>query len=349
MTPILSVCIPTHTGRADYTMELLDTLQRAQQHVHGAVETIVVDDDSTDAADRLRARCQKLGVTYLRGPRSAGAKRNLAVEHACAELVLFIDSDCLATDTLLAAHLAAMRDAEPDVAGVVGLIQMDGEPTGVWHTIRGSHYHNPCFDYAHQYRHVGWGTTANLLVRRKVFRSVNGFDQSSYTAVGGEDVDLGLRISDAGYTWRTGPHALVIHRRDTITTLRQVTQRLFTYGRADTFLSHQHPHHQTLYVNPYAAAVLATISGRWHPTRMLARGALTAAAALVAEGVRRRYSSSSIYGDHTQRPDGTLREHALWVLTDSAFDAGILAESVRRGRPARAFHRFTYAPPKYFS
>ena len=65
----------------------------------------------------LERLCGSEDAIFLRGTRSAGAKRNLAAERATYDLLLFVDSDCLATESLLLHHLDALESADRDIAG----------------------------------------------------------------------------------------------------------------------------------------------------------------------------------------------------------------------------------------
>lgn len=348
--PVITVCIPTHAERGLYIDELLQSLRCSIEELGEPVEIIVVDSAASPESGTVEAASARHGARYLRGPISAGAKRNIAARAASARLLFFIDSDCLASRSTLVAHYRAISGAPETVAGIVGLTRMVGEETKVWHQIRGSQFHNPCFDFATRYTAVSWGTTANLLVRRDVFLKCGGFDESSFTSVGGEDVDLGLRISDAMYDWMTSADALVFHRRDNITQLRQIVRRLYTYGRADVFLGDRHPRFRTWHANPYAVGALVGLgmlaTGRARST--VPAGVLGASAMMVWEVYRRGRSVRSAYGDLDRAVVGSLCERARWVAVDSAFDAGILVESVRRGMPWRAFTRFDYADPDRF-
>ena len=251
--------------------ELLDTLAESATQTDRAVEIIVVDDSTGAEALRVEEKCAIMSARYLRGPRSAGLKRNLAAREARHSLLFFVDSDGLVTPATIAAHFRAIDAAPPEAAGVVGLIEMHGEVTGVWTTIEGTQFHNPCFDFANRYVEVGWGTTANLLVRREVFFEVGGFSTDAYTLVGGEDVDLGLRAAARGYRWITDQAALVLHRREPVRRVSHVLHRLFTYGRADVYLAHQFPQRRSFHFNPYSVGLVILLSisvSRRHALRL---------------------------------------------------------------------------------
>lgn len=354
----LSVCVPTHTGRGGLVADLLDLLVVAAFNVPEPIEILVVDDAEGDEAERLERKCDEVGARYLRGPRSAGRKRNLAAEQASHDLLFFVDSDCLVTSQTLAAHLNALRQAPEDVAGVVGLTVMDGPVTKVWRTIENTQFHNPCFDFAERYEQVGWGTTANLSVRRRVFLEAAGFPADIFTLVGGEDVDFGLRVTDLGYRWITSREALVLHRRGPISRLGQVFERLFTYGRADVYLADRYPGRRDLHPNGYGlAAALAAVAlltrGRWRRAAAAAV-VLVPMAALVREAWRRASSTATLYGERqrdgvqdTGGP-GQIGRHLKASVIDSVFDIGIAWEAIRRAKPLRTFVRFRYVDDTTF-
>src|SRR5262249_12806404 len=148
-------------------------------------------------------RCVERRARYLRGPRSAGAKRNVAGAAATEEILLFVDSDCIAQRSTIEEHLRVLRQAPADVAGVAGATRMTGRPKDSWGVLEYCQRYNTCFDFAELYQRVAWATTSNLSVRRPVFESVGGFDEATFTLAGGEDVDLGIRVTERGYRWVT--------------------------------------------------------------------------------------------------------------------------------------------------
>jgi glycosyltransferase involved in cell wall biosynthesis len=118
-TPLVSVIIPTF-NRA----HLLDqTLQSVINQSYQNWEAIVVDDGSEDETSMVVAQRQRneTRISYVirnRGPKGASSCRNLGLEHARGDYVVFLDSD-----DVLAAHCLEHRcDAivrMPDVDFVV--------------------------------------------------------------------------------------------------------------------------------------------------------------------------------------------------------------------------------------
>ena len=85
-------------------------------------------------------------------------------------------------------------------------------------------------------REVPWLTAACLLLRREAFERVAGFDERFFLYF--EDVDLSLRIREAGFSLIYFPEAIVIHRRGGSTSLFPLSvakeyrrSQLYFYGK----------------------------------------------------------------------------------------------------------------------
>jgi glycosyltransferase involved in cell wall biosynthesis len=350
----LTICIPTHRGRGRYVADLLVSLTVARRALSIPVEIIVVDDSPDPEFHALDHRCAELAVRHLRGPRPAGAKRNLAARKARFDVLLFVDSDCLATADLLSAHVEALRAAPSDVAGVVGRTIALDESRGTgprdWQPLDFSRW---CRAGAvPPAERVVWGPTSNLSIHRAVFLRLGGFDEGIFTPVGGEDVDLGARVCDIGYRWIIGPEAVVLHRRDASGRLTQILNKQFMYGRADVFLTSRHRGRRDWRANPFAFGVVAGLiclpfTG---PAPLLGGLAVLGpplvylAVDLARRGLRRTADPPRPNG-FPPRTGGRLAHlarHVSGVLVDLSFDAGIAWEALRRGRPLLALRRFPY-------
>ncbi|GAA2367735.1 hypothetical protein Cme02nite_28450 [Catellatospora methionotrophica] len=330
----MTVCVPTHRGRLRHVSELLASLLVAARAVDAPVEIIVVDDSPEPEFQALRCRCVQLGVRHLRGPRAAGAKRNLAVRAASHDVLLFVDSDCVATPELIVGHLAALAGAPADVAGVAGATIWSGDRTPLWQILDFSRLYQNAGDVAARYTQVGWGTTSNLCVRREAFVRLGGFDEGAFTVVGGEDVDLGVRACDQGYRWLTCARAAVLHQRDAAGRWSQVLAKQFTYGRADVFLSSRHRHRRTWRANPVAISLMAMVFAVAGVRTGLPPWVLLGAAVPVLVALPRT-------GPQLVRRWGG-------ALVDLAFDAGITWEALRQGRPVSAVCTFVYTDDREF-
>jgi len=344
----VSVVACSHAGRLPWLRRLLASLVVAAERAPEPSEVIVVDDSPEPEAARVREVCARHGAVYVRGPESVGGKRNAGCLRARFDVLLFTDSDCVAEPELLAAHLRALRGAGDEVGAVLGLTTMAGEETFPWRVAAGSRFYNQCFDFALRYERVLWGTTSNLACRRGAFDRVGGFDRDPLTRAGGEDVDFGVRLSEAGYTILTDPRAAVLHARDHVTRLGQIRRSLFMYGRADVYLLLRHPGRSVLPPVPTrrvvltAAAVVALALVVLAPGVPRVAGVVLGLLTLVvwACGVAGRLVA--LYrGPAAGRRDRFVLAF-MAAATDAWYRFGRLWEATRQRRPLLVLRRFVY-------
>ena len=129
----ISVVIPTHTGRQDLVIRLLESLRGGRCEGRCAVP---------DPRNRRRAghagpdhgrqlpRKRRRIHPWAAGGRSQAKRRRSSRRHP---VLLFIDSDCRATSDLLQRqHWEAHRDTPDVVVAIAGPTLMYGEITRVW-------------------------------------------------------------------------------------------------------------------------------------------------------------------------------------------------------------------------
>ncbi|GGS45039.1 glycosyltransferase family 2 protein [Actinokineospora fastidiosa] len=335
----ISVVIPTRGDPASVA-RLLASLARSAKELPPQVdhEVIVVDDTPQPELREIRQVCADHGARYLAGPRRVGAKRNAGVSRSRHPLILFIDSDCVATPDLLRHHLDAHRaEVAPSgrpvgaVAGPTLVVEPDESPA--WRTVKHSVVVNSPWLWPQRFAEVWWAATSNLSVRRDAFEAIGGFDPDTYTVVGGEDVDLGVRLHASGYATVCRPEAVVGHATDGITSIRQFQRKMLLYGRACVYNCARQPEHARWSANP--VSLLGLLWAVSLPVRRGALvGALGTAAALAWFGAQAARSA----GDH-----GTsLIEGVRATSVDWCFHLGITREALARKRPALAFRRFDY-------
>jgi GT2 family glycosyltransferase/glycosyltransferase involved in cell wall biosynthesis len=125
----VSVVIPTR-NRKEKLLSCLEALSR-QSVLYVEFEAIVVDDGSTDGTrEALEERSFPFALRYFRQD-SAGpaAARNMGVDEAAGELVLFIGDDIIADERLLEAHLLAHAVHPDRESAVLGHIDWPASTT----------------------------------------------------------------------------------------------------------------------------------------------------------------------------------------------------------------------------
>jgi N-acetylglucosaminyl-diphospho-decaprenol L-rhamnosyltransferase len=193
---------------------------------------LVVDNGSTDGAPEAVARAHE-HVTLVRSPGNVGYGRAANIGAALADpaqhWLLVCNPDTIATPETVTRLLDAARDAPR--AGVLGprILDPDGSVypsaralpsirTGIGHALLSGVWPSNPWTRRYQQRDVsaseetstvGWLSGAFLLVRREAFEQVGGFDDDFFMYF--EDVDLGRRMSEAGWSNLFVPSAEVMH------------------------------------------------------------------------------------------------------------------------------------------
>ena len=75
---------------------------------------------------------------------------------------------------------------------------------------------------------------------RTALRDVIGFDENFPFRLGGDDVDIGVRVTQHGHMLISNPNAVVIHSRETWGPIA-VLRRAFRWGRMNYHLFRKHP------------------------------------------------------------------------------------------------------------
>jgi len=202
--PWVSILISTKDRRADLAKALASL--EAQDYPRDRFEVIVVEE-----TDRPEA---PPGVRYVPIPRERrgfGYTRGVALRHARAQLVAFIDDDCIAEPSWLRELIAPLRD-ESTILGVAGAVQVrDANPVGICENILGFPGGGLKYLWQASGRVIGtqYLSTCNCAYRADVVRRVGGFPHVA--PFSGEDYIVGRLVSRLGRCVYT-PRAIVFHK-----------------------------------------------------------------------------------------------------------------------------------------
>jgi glycosyltransferase involved in cell wall biosynthesis len=218
----IAVVIPNYNSAALVTRCAAAMLRQAPGTGY-QLDVVVVDDGSTDgSADRL---ADEFGdsISLVRLPLNRGRStgRNAGAAATDAELLVFVDSDCIPTDNGFVAAHAASIEAGADVS--FGEVCTPGP--GFWDQLQRD-------ANAKRRRHFVDGqrwvfTTQNVAILASAFSKSGGFDPI-FDRHGFEDRDLFLRLDALGAKAAYSPAARVLHE-DKIT-LGNVSRKLGEAG-----------------------------------------------------------------------------------------------------------------------
>ncbi len=218
-TPLVSIIIP-NKNRWQLLQQCLHSIEEKTSYLQ--YEIIIIDNDSTEPETlrNLDSLSRRWRVDRYAGPFNFAAINNFAAAQAKGEYLLFLNND---TEVIRDDWLTAMVEQaqRPDV-GVVGakLLYPDGrnQHAGVvlgvggvaGHAFKGLPEHNlDYFGLAAVVRNCSAVTAACMMVPRRVFEEVSGFDERLRVAF--NDVDLCLRVRCKGYLIVYTPFALLYH------------------------------------------------------------------------------------------------------------------------------------------
>ena len=169
-------------------------------------EVIVVDDGSTDGTlDWIAAHRQELPrvTTYAQEHQGPAAARNLGVEKAQGDTIIFIDSDLVVTPQFLQAHAQALTQGQQTLhsdrlftyGAVINTCNFD-DPTSEPYKLT---------DFS-----AAYFATGNVAIAKKWLLEAGLFD-TGFQLYGWEDLELGVRLKKLDLKLIKCPAAIGYH------------------------------------------------------------------------------------------------------------------------------------------
>lgn len=247
-----SVIVPVF-NRPDEVKELLESLCT---QTFRDFEVILVEDGSSlpcaDVADAFR---NKLDIKYFTKENSGpGQTRNYGAERANGEYLIILDSDVMVPPGYFEAIEAELSREKADAFGGPDRAHPDFTPV------------QKAINYAMTSFFTTGGIRGGKVKMDKFYpRSFNlGISADAYKALGGfskmrfgEDIDLSIRIFDAGYKCRLFPEAWVWHKRRT--NLKKFFKQVHNSGIARINLYKKYPSSLKLVHTLPAAFTIAAV------------------------------------------------------------------------------------------
>ncbi|AXJ00803.1 Glycosyltransferase, GT2 family [Cyclonatronum proteinivorum] len=239
---LVSLIVPVY-NRAAEVQELLRSISEdfiPSEHAK-LIEIILTDDGSEPPlAGTLRIPQNIQPFTNLLRQENAGpgAARNRAAESARGSWLLFLDSDCELPSGFLNRLIAQLQHADPQLSLFGGPDRDRADFTLIQKAI------NYAMTSPLTTGGIRGGSKAldrfyprsfNMGIRKDTFVALGGFSALRF----GEDLDLSMRVLEAGGQSALIPDLAVYHRRRT--TLRAFFRQVFNSGMARVVLEKRHP------------------------------------------------------------------------------------------------------------
>ncbi|MEO8698235.1 MAG: glycosyltransferase [Acidimicrobiales bacterium] len=226
--PAVSVVVPTH-NRAPKLARVLEALAEVECPI-GGFEVIVVDDGSVDDTAAVVAAASLPVVLIRQANAGAASARNRGWRAGRAPVIAFLDDDCVPSRTWL---IDLVNASEADAAiGAVGgaIVPLEPGTRATFVQLDRLVAHG-----ADGEREVRYLVTANMIVRREVLESLDGFDERFPV---GEDTDFGARVRASGRKLAVIDGGVVAH--DHRLGLREILATYRKAGRARHLLAGRH-------------------------------------------------------------------------------------------------------------
>jgi len=215
--PRVTILIPTK-DKVDFLKRCITSIEEKTGYKN--YEIVIVDNDSIREETERYLRTVPYTVMRFRSPFNFSKINNFAVEKTRGDHLLFLNND---TEVINGDWLEAMLEhSQRDEIGAVGAkllypdntIQHAGVVLGIGGVAGHSHKHFPADSpgYAHALaiiRNYSAVTAACLMMRRRVFEEVGGFEEKLPHSF--NDVDLCLKLKKAGYAVVFTPFAQLYH------------------------------------------------------------------------------------------------------------------------------------------
>ena len=228
-----SIIVPVY-NRPDEVDELLASL--AKQTDKGFEVLIIEDGSSVPCADVCKKYEKDLALNYYVKPNSGRSEtRNYGMDRATGDWFIIYDSDVIVPPQYIATVRQVLADSDVDCYGGPDAADssfsdvqkaINYSMTSIMTTggIRGATKNKEKFS----------PRSFNMGISRRCYEKVGG-----YKNMIGEDIDMSIRIKDAGFKTTLIPEAYVYHKRRV--SLKKFFWQVNTFGKGRVLLGEMHP------------------------------------------------------------------------------------------------------------
>lgn len=235
----ISVVIPTY-NRLPILQKCLLALEK--QHLTNnniaGYEIILVDDGSTDNTLEWLAKNKQQFPhlkTFQQNHQGPAAARNLGIDRATGDTIIFIDSDLVVTEHFLQAHVDALIKGKEK-------LKSDRLFTYGW-VINTCNFDNPITEpYKITDFSAAYFATGNVAIAKKWLIEAGKFD-TQFQLYGWEDLELGVRLKKLDLKLIKCPEAVGYHWHPpfSIEQIPQLIEKEIQRGRMGVIFYRKHP------------------------------------------------------------------------------------------------------------
>ncbi|MCH5161951.1 MAG: glycosyltransferase [Clostridiales bacterium] len=237
-----SIVIPTW-NRSHLVDALLKSLyEERQRYDLGETEVLIVDSSKDSEKESIVSSCEKYDAIYVEGVDSVRKKRNKGIDLAKYDYILFIDSDVTVKEGLLKSHAQTFIDNadNPKVTGSFGVTEFVGKKKFWWRVIENTSFLDS-FGFAKYMPYVSWTIGNNVVFKKSELIKIGKFEEDFPFKLGGDDLDMSYRYTEAGNLIKTTPDAVTYHSRETWNNRKAVNNRAKRWGTMEYYILKRHP------------------------------------------------------------------------------------------------------------
>lgn len=243
---LISIIIPTR-DKSDILSDCIDSIISRSSYPN--YEFIIVDNGSVEDATLRYLNSLPANIFKIirdDEPFNFSRLNNLAAVKANGEILCFVNNDIeiITPDWMEEMASFAVQNSIGCVGARLwypnGELQHGGVLLGIGGVASHAHYktlkgHQGYFGRAVLHQEYSAVTAAVLMMRKEIFNAIDGFDEK--LAVAFNDVDLCLRVKQAGYRNVWTPYAQMVHHESKSRGTEDTPEKLLRFQRENEFMN----------------------------------------------------------------------------------------------------------------
>lgn len=224
---LMSIVVPTYNRKE----KLRETINAVAKQDYPDYELIIIDDGSSDGTEELvKELQQKFPLRYFKqNNKGPAVARNLGVEKARGEIIVFTDDDCVPEKNWLTELKKGFRNKNIAVVGGSSPFEESKRLIDRWQISQAK-------NHGERYQ------SNNLAIKKDIFLKMGGFN-TSFDYQGAEDTELLLRLRTKGYRFCRNKKAVILHKHRN--NFKSLLKKPWLYGHGDIIYMRDNPKYKT--------------------------------------------------------------------------------------------------------